>query len=267
MTGTFLGTCGWEYPEWSGRVYPKGGPADHLRYYASLFPVVEVDMTFYRRPSPRQVASWVARTPGRFRFTAKLPRTITHELRLERTDEELARFREAIHPLADSGRLACLLAQLPPSLPFVEGTVRRFYEALPADLPCAVEFREPSWLGEESIRLLREFSLAYVVVDEPLLPIRLEVTAPFAYVRWHGRGREVWYDYRYSAAELDAWVPRVRELESRSRTVYGFFNNHFRGDAVANCRELSEMLGVPGPPGPGLGSGTAPERPTGGQRA
>lgn len=177
MSPTYLGTCGWEYPEWRGRVYPSGGPADHLRYYSTLFPIVKVDMTFYRQPTYAQVTSWVRRTPARFRFTAKLPRTITHEHRLVQAESELARFLEAIRPLSDSGRLACLLVQLPPSLEFRAPLVRKFYEALPRSLPFAVEFREPSWLVEESFLLLREFSLAYVVVDEPPLPIRLEVTA------------------------------------------------------------------------------------------
>ena len=126
--------------------------------------------------------------------------------------------------------------------------MRRFYELLPADLPTAVEFREPSWLSPESFDLLREFHLAYVVVDEPMLPIRLEVTAPFAYVRWHGHGRPVWYDYRYAPDELSAWEPRVTALASQVENVYGFFNNHFRGDAVVNALMLRDALGLSAPP-------------------
>jgi len=244
-----LGTSGWDYPEWVGKVYPPRGVSDKLRYYATLFPVVEVNSTFYRLPAPSVAASWAKRTPARFRFAAKFPRTITHDLRLQGTDDELARFLEVLAPLRGAGKFVAALLQLPPSLRFEAATVRAFYASLPKDLPVAVEFRERSWLVPASYALLREFGLANVIVDGPHLPIALEVTAPFAYVRWHGHGTRVWYDYTYSAAELAAWVPRVRELEGRTEAVYGFFNNHFRGDAAVNCRTLAEELGVP-PPSP-----------------
>ncbi|MGI0054842.1 MAG: DUF72 domain-containing protein [Thermoplasmata archaeon] len=249
MGSVLLGTSGWDYPEWVGPVYPRRGAEDKLRYYTGRFSIVEVNSTFYHLPSVAVAASWVRRTPSRFRFAAKFPQTITHERRLVGADEELRQFLNVLHPLREAGKFAAALLQLPPSLKFEAGTVRAFYETLPRDLPVAVEFREASWLVPESFDLLREFHLAYVIVDEPHLPTQLEVTAPFAYVRWHGRGTNLWYDYTYSAEELTAWVPRVREVAEQVDTVYGFFNNHFRGDAVANATHLSELLGLPPPPG------------------
>ncbi len=245
-----LGTSGWDYPEWVGRVYPPHGVSDRLRYYATLFPVVEVNSTFYRLPPPSVAASWVRRTPSRFRFAAKFPQTITHDLRLVGTDEELHRFLAVLKPLRDAGRLAAALLQLPPSLPFEPETVRTFYASLPSDLPVAVEFRERSWVAEVSYALLREFHLANVIVDGPHLPIAADVTAPFAYVRWHGHGAPLWYDYTYSAEQLAAWVPRLRALAEEATVVYGFFNNHFRGDAAVNCRSISDLLGLAPPSAP-----------------
>jgi uncharacterized protein YecE (DUF72 family) len=244
-----LGTSGWDYPEWVGRVYPKRGASDKLRYYAGLFPIVEVNSTFYRLPPPSVAASWVRRTPAGFRFAAKFPQSITHDLRLVGTDAELARFLAVLEPIRTAGKFVAALLQLPPSLPFEPATVRAFYATLPKDLPVAVEFRERSWDTPASFELLREHGLAHVVADEPHLPIQLETTAPFAYVRWHGHGSPLWYDYLYSAPELEAWVPRVQALADRVPTIYGFFNNHFRGDAATNCRSLSELLGLPPPPG------------------
>jgi uncharacterized protein YecE (DUF72 family) len=243
-----LGTSGWDYPEWVGPVYPPRGKIDRLRFYTGLFPIVEIDSTFYRLPAPALAASWARRTPKGFTFAAKFPQTITHELRLVGTGPELARFLEVLGPLRAAGKFAAALLQLPPSLPFEPATVRAFYETLPRDLPVAVEFREPSWLVSESIALLREFGLAFVVVDEPHLPTRLEVTAPFSYVRWHGHGAPIWYDYRYSPEELAAWAPRVRALAEQVPVVYGFFNNHFRGAAAANGLAFGEMLGLPPSP-------------------
>ncbi|HTP56150.1 MAG TPA: DUF72 domain-containing protein [Thermoplasmata archaeon] len=239
-----LGTSGWDYPEWVGPVYPRHGASDRLRCYAGLFPIVEINTTFYRLPPPSVAESWARRTPARFRFAAKFPQTITHDRRLVGTDDELARFLAVLKPLRDAGKFAAALLQLPPSLPFEVATVRAFYASLPRDLPVAVEFRERSWLVPASYALLREFGLAHVVIDGPHLPSVLEVTAPFAYLRWHGHGAPLWYDYTYSAAELAAWVPRVRRLVEEVPVVYGFFNNHFRGDAATNCRSLAELLGV-----------------------
>ena len=243
-----IGTSGWEYPEWVGRVYPRSGTLDHLRFYANLFSIVEVNSTFYRLPPPARAADWVRRTPGGFRFAAKFPQEITHERRLVDIEEPLARFLAVLEPLQGAGKLAAALLQLPPSLAFDPDPVRQFYEQLPPTLPVAVEFREPSWLAPESFDLLREFRLAYVVVDEPMLPIRLEVTAPFAYVRWHGHGQPVWYDYTYAPDELSEWVPRVQALAQRVDRVYGFFNNHFRGDAAVNATQLRDALGLSPPP-------------------
>ncbi len=243
-----LGTSGWDYPEWEGRVYPRRRVPDKLRYYSDLFPIVEVNSTFYRLPPSSVAASWARRTPSRFKFAAKFPQTITHDRKLVGAEEELKHFLQVVRPLQEADKFVAALLQLPPSLPFEPATVRAFYESLPRDLPVAVEFRERTWLQPESLDLLREFHLAYVVVDEPHLPISLQVTAPFAYVRWHGHGERIWYDYTYSESELAAWVPRMNELAGRAETIYGFFNNHFRGDAALNAQSLSEQLGLPPPP-------------------
>lgn len=248
MARILLGTSGWDYPEWVGPVYPRRGQVDRLHFYSGLFPIVEINTTFYRLPPAAFAASWAKRTPNGFRFTAKFPQSITHDRRLVGAGAELADFLDVVRPLREAGKFAAALLQLPPSLPFEPATVRAFYESIPSELPVAVEFREPSWLGEESFALLREFRFAHVVVDEPLLPVRLEVTAPFSYVRWHGHGPKVWYDYRYSEPEIAAWAPKVRELSERTENVYGFFNNHFRGDAAANCRTLTELLELPPAP-------------------
>ena len=248
MGEILLGTSGWEYPEWVGPVYPRHGKFDRLRYYADLFPIVEVNSTFYRLPPVSVAESWARRTPSKFRFTAKFPQAITHDKRLVGVDEELRQFLKVVQPLQEAGKFSAALLQLPPSLAFEPATVRAFYESIPSHLPVAVEFRESSWLDPASFDLLKEFRFAYVVVDEPHLPIRLERTGPFVYVRWHGHGAPIWYDYAYPKAQLEAWVPRVRTLSEVGEPVLGFFNNHFRGDAVANARTISELLELPPPP-------------------
>ena len=117
----------------------------------------------------------------------------------------------------------------------------------PEDLKFAVEFRHPSWLREETWSLLRSKNVANVIVDEPLLPPDTVVTADFAFIRWHGKGSRPWYNYRYSDRELDTWVPKVKEVTSRVKQTYGYFNNHFKGFAVENSLKMMEKLGISTP--------------------
>ncbi len=266
-----VGCSGWDYAEWVGRFYPRRGVEDRLRYYTGVFPVVEVNSSFYHLPTARTVESWARRTPNGFRFTAKVPQEITHDRRLQDVEEPLQALRRAFQPLVRAGKLSAFLVQLPPSLPFREAEVRDFYRRMAGDVPVAVEFREESWLTEASFHLLQDAGFAPVVVDEPKLPVFLRSDPSFAYVRWHGHGSPLWYDYTYRSEELSAWVPRVRELQERSSQVLGFFNNHFRADAPRNALELSQLLELPPPPWTGRlvppdlpGPGSGPDPPTGG---
>jgi uncharacterized protein YecE (DUF72 family) len=108
----------------------------------------------------------------------------------------------------------------------------------------AVEFRNMSWMREETWKLLKEYDAAYVNVDESLLPPEVHLTADLAYFRWHGRGNKPWFDYRYSSEEMDAWVPKIQAAASKAKKVVGYFNNHFHGYAPENCLYLIEKLGL-----------------------
>ena len=92
-------------------------------------------------------------------------------------------------------------------------------------------------------KLLEDNNVAYTIVDEPLLPPEVHVTAEIAYMRWHGRGRRPWYNYQYSEAELKPWVAKIKDVSGTAQRVYGFFNNHFHGYAVENCLSILEMFG------------------------
>ena len=122
--------------------------------------------------------------------------------------------------------------------------VEEFLKILPSHVKFAVEFRDLSWMREETWTLLQKYGVAYAVVDEPLLPPELHFTASFAYFRWHGKGVRPWYNYRYGVEELEPWVPKVKEATEKVKTVYGYFNNHYHGYAVENCLQVLEMLGV-----------------------
>ncbi len=247
MSELYLGTSGWSYNEWTGVFYPSGS-TNKLSYYAKLFKTVEIDSTFYAFPSSGLVHGWARYTPQEFVFSAKLPKVITHDKRLELekgVETDLVRFLGLMKPLIASGKLGPLLIQLPPSCT-VESDferVRSFLEIIPRDIRFAIEFRHPSWLKQRVWDLLAEHNVANTIVDEPLLPPDEIVTADFAFIRWHGRGTRPWYNYRYGEKELLPWVPKVREVAKKTKKVFGYFNNHFHGFAVENSLKMLQMLG------------------------
>ena len=216
-----------------------------LGFYSKIFPTVEIDSTFYAFPKEGMVIGWDRYSPRNFVFNAKLPQTITHE-RLEALgkpiEEELDKFANLMLPLNNSGKLGCLLIQLPPRYKFDPDHLEQFLSLLPHGFKYAIEFRHKSWLQDETWRTLSKYNVAYTIVDEPLLPPEVHVTADFAYIRWHGRGQRPWYDYHYTEQELTEWIPKVKEVESSVKTTYGYFNNHFHGYAVENALSILKML-------------------------
>jgi uncharacterized protein YecE (DUF72 family) len=245
----FLGTSGWSYKEWIGPFYSKEDKS-MLKAYAKVFKTAEIDSTFYRYPSKGMVMGWTRYTPTDFVFTAKLPQLITHEKLLnlnQGVEQDLAKFVELLEPLWLGGKLGCLLIQLPPKLDYRPNLMEDFFKTLPTQIKFAVEFRNLSWVRPETWMLLAKYKVAYAIVDEPLLPSEVHLTSDFAYFRWHGRGDRPWFDYRYKSLELEPWIPKVRDVATKSQSVFGYFNNHFHGYAVENCLQVLEMLGVETP--------------------
>jgi hypothetical protein len=91
--------------------------------------------------------------------------------------------------------------------------------------------------------MLEKHNVAYTIVDEPLLPPEEHVTADFAYIRWHGHGKRIWYDYEYSKQQIEEWKPKVEEVKKKAKRTYGYFNNHFNASAVKNAIELLQGMG------------------------
>jgi uncharacterized protein YecE (DUF72 family) len=243
----FLGTSGWSYKEWEGNFYDKKSKETKLRAYSKVFKTAEIDSTFYRNPSKGTVMGWLKYSPSDFAFTAKLPKVITHDKKLgliQDVKADLEVFLDLMRPLQLGGKLACFLIQLPPKYSYNLENLEAFFKLLDPVFKYAVEFRNASWLREETWRLLRDYEVAYTVVDEPLLPPEVHLTADFAYFRWHGKGENIWFDYRYSKDELDTWVPKVLETANKVKKVYGYFNNHYHGYAPENCLQLIEKLGL-----------------------
>lgn len=118
-----------------------------------------------------------------------------------------------------------------------------FLSSLDHSFRYAIEFRDHSWLTNEVWSLLEDYKIANVIVDEPKLPIDLRITTDFSYIRWHGHGQNPWFNYRFSIEELQAWVPRLEQVTDSVETTFGYFNNHFAGNAPLNALQLLSLLG------------------------
>jgi uncharacterized protein YecE (DUF72 family) len=200
------GTAGWTDPSLirTHTFYPRGASSSEarLRYYATQFPLVEVDASYYALPTPLNAERWVARTPADFTFNIKAFAALTqHPVDLLRLPKDLQavlpedlrargrvyprdlpgevefeiwkRFKQAVEPLHKAGKLGCVLLQFPPWFTATRANAK-FLEVCRArmeKLPLAAEFRHASW-GEPArlprlMTLLRRAEMSFVAVDEP----------------------------------------------------------------------------------------------------
>lgn len=260
MGRVLIGTSGYSYDDWVGPVYPAGtSKRDFLRHYSREFPVVELNFSYYAQPSARTLEGMVEATPDQFRFALKAHRSMTHEI-TDTWEKDIAVFRSGLQPLVTSKRLAAVLLQFPYSFGYTPESRARLAELCSRleGLPLAVEFRTSDWLRPQVYEGLRERGVALASVDEPDLPKLLrpstEVTGGFGYVRFHGRNSAAWwtgdnasrYDYLYNASELSEWVDRIRQILDKVPVLLLFFNNHWRGQAAQNAREMRMLLQTAG---------------------
>lgn len=251
-----IATSGYYYKDWQGVFYPPNLPANRrLEFYASKFPFAEINATYYRQPAASMFERMLELTPDDFKFVVKAYKGLTHE---RQDSSEFLTYLTGLRPLVEAKRLICILAQFPYSFHNTKQN-REYLETLRdrlAGLPVAVEFRNRNWFQSGTFELLSRHGLAYVAVDAPrlkgLVPPLAHATTDFAYVRFHGRNTEKWfqhtqsyerYDYTYQKKELAEWVPSLKALEEATGTVYVTFNNHYQGQAVAAARDLAELLG------------------------
>ncbi|HUZ45321.1 MAG TPA: DUF72 domain-containing protein [Terriglobia bacterium] len=264
MSGTVptirFGPAGWSYDDWHGIVYPSHRPHGfhEAEYLARYFDTIEINTTFYHPPRAEVTRSWVRRVQHNpnFKFTAKLWQQFTHERVASQREEKT--FKEGIDPLREADVLGALLMQFPWSYKntkenreFLGGLVMQFME-----YPLVVEVRHESWNRPEIYQMLRDLSVGFCNIDQPVIGRSLQPsersTAPVGYVRLHGRNYEHWfasneraeerYDYYYSLEELEPWAERIKKIAAGGEEIYVVTNNHFRGKAVANALQLISLV-------------------------
>jgi uncharacterized protein YecE (DUF72 family) len=231
----WVGTSGYNYPEWKGSFYPSDlAAAKMLPYYAARFPTVEINYTFYRMPSEALVAGWAAQTPSPYKLTLKAPRRITHDNRLKNVGALVGGFCQVAGTLG--GKLGALLFQLPPNLKKDIPLFDAFLGELPPKVCAAFEFRHVSWLDDEVFARLASRNLALCVADSEKLSTPVRVTADYAYFRLRDEG--------YTPDDIRQWADTIGRDTSSCRDVYVYFKHEEEGKGPELARLLMARLGL-----------------------
>jgi uncharacterized protein YecE (DUF72 family) len=229
-----VGTSGWNYPEWKGSFYPSDlKPAAMLPYYAARFATVEVNNTFYRMPTQKAVDGWAAAVPSRFTFVLKAPQRITHFARLRDVDEPVRVFCDTARTLG--ARLGPLLFQLAPNFKADAGRLADLLALLPPDVRAAFEFRHASWFTDEVYALLRARNAALCVADNDEGATPAVATADWGYFRLRATG--------YSEGDLAGWLGTMRRLGGHWRDAFVFLKHEEKGTGPALAARLLALLG------------------------
>lgn len=240
-----IGCAGWSIAAKHAHLFGQG--ASMLERYATRFDATEINSSFYRPHQHKTYVRWAESVPSDFRFSVKLPRSITHELRLQRCADPLDRFIDEINGLGR--KLAGVLVQLPPSMAFDARVVSTFFAMLRrrTDAAIACEPRHAGWFGANAASIFERYAVNRVAADPALCN---EAAKPgdhggWRYWRWHGSPRIYYSDYPETALkELAAQA--IRDAGPRV-TRWIIFDNTAHGHATANAARLQELLTVSAP--------------------
>ena len=256
----YIGPAGWSYKDWEGIVYPakKEKGFDQLKFLSHIFNVIEINSSFYRPPAIQATQSWTKRVEGNpdFTFTCKLWKQYTHNRENFPGNTEEILVKQGLDVLKNSDRLGALLIQFPWSfknspenLDWLKNILLLFKDYNPV-----VEVRHQSWNNKTFLDFLNEHNAAFANIDQPVIGSSIPLTSfssqKLSYLRLHGRNTKNWfakdatvvsrYDYLYDKNELSGMKKKIEDMMENSPKTYIIFNNHYRGQAVANS--LSTMF-------------------------
>lgn len=245
-----VGTIGFGYQQWQGVFYPpQMRSASYMGHYSEFFDSVEIDSTFYGTPAVAKVVRWRQAVGERFTFCPKVPRLITHELRLQSTAvAEMAAFVSAVAHFQH--KLGAVLIQLPPDFTTAEQpALKHFLAQLPThEMRFAVEFRHRSWEVKPTADLLYQYNVCWLAADYVIMPHRIHPTANFLYLRFlgrHGRYQTKNEEKRNPTADITRWHGQVMAHKEKFEHIFAYFNNDFAGYSPKSANRLKQLAGLP----------------------
>jgi uncharacterized protein YecE (DUF72 family) len=238
--GVHLGIAGWAIRREHTHRFAEVG--SHLQRYATLFNAVEINSCFYRPHRLATYERWAASVPDTFRFAVKLPKAITHEMRLVGAEARLDQFLAETAGLGE--KRGPILIQLPPSFafdsPVVAAFLRHFRDVFDGDT--VLEPRHETWFTEEADSQLREFRIARVAADPARVPAA-RIPGGYealVYIRLHGSPR-VYYS-AYSPEVLESVAGEIQSVAERQIPTWCIFDNTALGFATSDALAVQSML-------------------------
>lgn len=243
MERLYIGTAGWQYPEWKETFYPKGLPqSQYLKYYSSIFNAVELNSSYYQLPRPETVIEWKLKTPKSFLICPRLIQAITLKKKLKKGDNLLKAFLGHFQNLEE--RLGPIIIEIPPAIEFEDENVKPFLDLLgrfSQHYTFVIEPRHLSWMSPEASSLCEELSLTWSISDFcGRFPTIQRVIGKSVYLRFHGT--DDLNLARYETETLENCAEKVKHWLDEGKSVYVFFNNNFGGYALENATEFQALI-------------------------
>jgi uncharacterized protein YecE (DUF72 family) len=252
-----VGTSGFDYPDWAGILYPPDLPRrQFLEVYSQTFSTLELNFSYYGMPTYSKSMDMVNRANPKMDFSIKAHQSLTHKIDPSSLTSSAQEYLAGIQPLMDFNRLSAILFEFPYSFHY-EPDHRIYLDKLLNEfkgLPVVVEFRHKDWFNERVFEGLAKRQVGLCLMDMPAnaMPegIKTALTSDICYIRLHGRNEANWwegnnvsrYDYHYSKGELSDWVLRINDAKEKTKKIRVYFNNHARGNAVQNAKDMKDLL-------------------------
>jgi uncharacterized protein YecE (DUF72 family) len=251
----YIGTSGYSYPDWVGTFYPPGSKqTDFIHLFQESFSFVELNYSYYRMPERKHMASFLSRLEEDTIFTIKAPGLFTHERNPSQKD--FHGLKDSLQESLEKDKCKALILQFPYSFKYQRES-RLYLDNLCKNLegiPLAIEMRSNEWNNPSFIQGLKERRISLIHTDQPSLKGLWqglsEPTTSLGYIRFHGRNSENWwtgdnvsrYDYLYNAEELSSWLDKIGKMAEKVKVLLVAFNNHSKGKAVQNARQLRKFI-------------------------
>lgn len=235
----YIGCSGFHYKEWKEVFYPNGlAQSKWFQFYCEHFNTLELNVTFYKFPTEKSLSKWYNTSPDDFKFSAKVPKAITHFKKFNECERMLEDFYTSIQNGLRQ-KLGCVLFQLPPQLIYSEDLLQKIIANLNPSFKNVLEFRHESWWNKFTFQQLKKNKIIFCGISYPKLPDNIIKTNTTLYYRLHGV--PVLYKSSYPEFFLEELTGELNNLKIKEAWIY--FNNTWGTAAIENARFLQNLTG------------------------